>query len=164
MEVAALVVSGVALVVSVLAWWQTKRQADAATRGTELSEAQHRRELDAAHEAEVTARIVVVPGPPPADFSFRSTIVRAADVARLIVTNSGRGIARDVEVVAEVAFGTAGEAPAWSTSPFPCDVPPGTEVVQSFPVSPDVARRIQVSVTWTDSRVSKQEFRAKLAV
>ena len=95
---------------------------------------------------------------------MRETVFRQADVARLIVTNSGRGVARGVEVVTEIAFGTGGEEPSWSTSPFPCDVPPGTEVAQSFPVLAGVARRIQVSITWTDSRVDKQEFTAKLSV
>lgn len=164
MEIAALIVSGVALVVSALAWWQAKRQADAATRGTALSEVQHARELEAAREADLTARIVVTPPQPPRNGSIREAIFAQHEVARLVVTNRGRGIARGVDAVAEVAFGTAGEEPTWSPSPFPCDVPPGTEVARSFPVHAEVARRIQVSVTWTDSRVDKQEFRATLAV
>lgn len=81
----------------------------------------------------------------------------------LVVANTGRALARSVDVVAEVPFGTRSE-PVWASSPFPCDVPPGGDAKWAFYLAlGGQVSRLQVSVTWTDG-AGAHEFTALLSL
>ncbi len=148
MDVAALLVSVVALVLSGLALWQTKRQADAAAQGTALSLEQDARAVEAAKAARVTA-----------------TIERTGPNKReLTVINRGPATARGVDVVAEIPFGSTGNEPTRLTSPFPCDLAPNTQGSVKLLLYGNTVEHLQVAVTWRDERPTPQEYLARLAL
>lgn len=148
MDVAALLVSVIALVLSGLALWQTKRQADAAARGTALSLEQDARAVEAAKAAGATA-----------------TIVRSDSNRReLTVINRGPATARGVEVVAEIPYGSTGNEPTWLASPFPCDLAPNTQAAVQLMLYGNTSEHLQVAVTWHDERAQPQEYLARLAL
>lgn len=144
-EYVAIAISVVALVVSGLAWWQTKRQADAAVRDVALAERQHEANQVADRSAVVTAQTV------------------RAGKPMLVVHNGGRATARGVAVVIEVPFGDEGAPPIVNLGQFPCDLAPGASVDVILMLMFGAADRLQVAVSWTDD-FGPHEFKGVLPV
>jgi len=146
MEYLAIGVSVVALVISMLAWRETRRQADAAERGNQLSEQEQEAGRIAARSANLVLDVELVNGR-----------------QGLVVRNDGMATARRVNLATEVPFGDHGELPMFVGDPFPCDIPRGGNVARLFVWAPGMAEHLQVAVTWTDDE-GDHETTARLSI
>lgn len=146
MEYVAIAISVAALVISLLARRDTKRQADAAVRDVALAELHHEADLTAQRSADVSARTS-----------------RDGDGPTLVVRNSGRAVARGVALAIEVPIGDRGAPPFTDLDRFPCDLAPEAEVAVGLMLLFGTAERLQVSVTWTDE-LGPHEFTGVLPV
>lgn len=133
MEYVAIAISLAALVISLLARRDTKRQADAAVRDVALAELQREEDQTAKRSADVSAHTTRAGGDPV-----------------LVVCNSGRAVARRVAVAIEVPIGDRGAPPIMDLDRFPCDLAPGADVTVGLMLLFGTAERLQISVTWTD--------------
>lgn len=140
-EVAALVVSVVAMLVSGFALWQNKRQADAGAKVADIETMRARAEM----EASLSAQLVVM-----------VTDRHGANVV-LSVRNDGHTTARAVGLALEVVLGDVGTMPVIGTDPFPCEIQPGAAVRMPMWCAGSAVDRLQVSVSWTDGLGAHEE-------
>ncbi len=145
MEYVAIAVSVLAMAISGLAFWQTKRQADAAVRDVTLAEQQHEAKQIASQSALVTA------------------FTTGGDERLLVIRNSGMATAREVDLVVEAPIGSPGDAPLMDLERFPCDLAPDSQVTVTMLVTFGSADRLQVSVVWGDD-LGSHEFKGVLPV
>lgn len=146
MEYVAIGVSVVALMISGLAWRETKRQADAAVRDADLAERRYEGELAAGRSAD----LVVL-------------VERLIHSYALVIRNVGLAVARGVDLAAEPVLGDERGMPQFVDPPLPCDIPPGGEVSIAMWVGGGMVDRLQVAVTWSDSGGPK-EYKAVVAI
>jgi len=141
MEYLAIVVSAVALVISVLAWRETKRQADAASDVARIEAGRDAAALEAAKSAQIALA------------SERADLGGA-----VVVRNIGMAVAKSVELDMEVVLGDVGELPYFASTPFPCEIHPGSLARLNFTRFVGGVDRVQVSLQWDDDLGHHQEI------
>lgn len=143
MEITAIAVSVIALGVSVIALWQTKRQADAAVYANRLHDEDRARAERAARSASLVPKVV-----------------RSGKDHMVTIQNVGQGIARDVDLAVEVPFGVEGDMPYgdWEVSG---DIAAGATIQIEYILTFASAHEIQMSLTWRDGE-GDREFTGRL--